>query len=31
MLYILVTATPPFDGVDDSEILKNVQKLNYSL
>ena len=31
MLYILVTATPPFDGMDDSEILKNIHKLKFSL
>jgi calcium-dependent protein kinase len=31
ILYILVTATPPFGGNDDAEILRNVQKLNYSL
>ena len=31
MLYILATATPPFDGADDGEILRNVQKMNYSM
>jgi calcium-dependent protein kinase len=31
ILYILATATPPFDGADDGEILKNAQTLNYSL
>ena len=31
LLYILVSACPPFDGADDSEILRSVQKLSYSL
>lgn len=30
MLYILVTALPPFDGDDDKEIIQNVKKLNYT-
>lgn len=31
LLYILVSACPPFDGQDDNAILKNVSKLTYSL
>jgi len=31
MLYILPIATPPFNGLDDSEILKNVAQFNFSL
>jgi calcium-dependent protein kinase len=30
MLYILVTAAPPFDGKDDKEIMENVKKLEYT-
>lgn len=30
MLYILLTALPPFDGDDDKDIINNVKKLNYS-
>lgn len=30
MLYILVTAAPPFDGADDKEIMESVRKLQYS-
>lgn len=29
MLYILVSAAPPFDGENDREIMENVRKLNY--
>jgi calcium-dependent protein kinase len=31
ILYVLATATPPFDGENDKEVLKNILKLNYSL
>lgn len=31
ILYILVTAAPPFDGKDDREILQTVRKKKYSL
>jgi len=31
ILYILVTATAPFDGADDAEIIENILKLNFSL
>lgn len=31
LLYILVSACPPFDGKDDNAILESVQKLHYSL
>lgn len=30
ILYILVTAAPPFDGNDDREIMENVKKQQYS-
>lgn len=30
ILYILVTAAPPFDGKDDREIMENVKKLEYT-
>lgn len=30
ILYILVTAAPPFDGKDDKEIMENVKKLEYT-
>lgn len=30
MLYILVTAAPPFDGENDKEIMDNVKKLEFS-
>lgn len=30
MLYILVTAAPPFDGNDDREIMENVKKQHYT-
>lgn len=30
MLYILVTAAPPFDGNDDKEIMDNVKKQQYT-
>lgn len=29
ILYILVTAAPPFDGSNDREIMENVKKLQY--
>jgi hypothetical protein len=31
LLYILVTAAPPFDGEDDKKIMENVKKMHYSL
>lgn len=31
LLYILVSACPPFDGKDDNAILESVKKLHYSL
>ena len=31
ILYILVTASPPFDGRDDKEILLSVRKKKYDL
>lgn len=31
ILYILVTACPPFDGENDIQILENISKINYSL
>ena len=30
ILYILVTAAPPFDGNDDREIMENVKKQQYT-
>lgn len=30
ILYILVTAAPPFDGADDKEIMANVKKQQYT-
>lgn len=30
ILYILVTAAPPFDGQDDKEIMENVKKMQYT-
>ena len=30
ILYILVTAAPPFDGSNDKEIMENVKKLQYT-
>ena len=30
ILYILVTAAPPFDGKDDKEIMESVRKLDYT-
>jgi calcium-dependent protein kinase len=30
ILYILVTAAPPFDGKDDKEIMENVKKMEYT-
>ena len=30
ILYILVTAAPPFDGNNDKEIMENVKKLQYT-
>ena len=30
ILYILVTAAPPFDGNDDKEIMENVKKQQYT-
>jgi calcium-dependent protein kinase len=30
MLYILVTAAPPFDGDDDKKIMENIKKYQYS-
>jgi hypothetical protein len=30
MLYILVTAAPPFDGENDKEIMENVKKMEFS-
>ena len=31
ILYILVTAAPPFDGNDDKEIIQAVAKREYTL
>lgn len=31
ILYILVTAAPPFDGENDRQIMENVKKMQYSL
>ena len=31
ILYILVTACPPFDGENDKEIIETVRKGKYSL
>jgi calcium-dependent protein kinase len=31
ILYILVTAVPPFDGEDDKEIISQVKKLKYDI
>lgn len=31
ILYILVTAVPPFDGDDDKQIIANVKKLKYDI
>ena len=30
MLYILVTAAPPFDGENDKEIMENVKKMEFT-
>ena len=30
MLYILVTAAPPFDGENDKQIMENVKTMKYS-
>ena len=30
ILYILITAAPPFDGNDDKEIMENVKKQKYT-
>ena len=30
MLYILVTAAPPFDGENDKEIMENVSKMEFT-
>lgn len=30
MLYILVTAAPPFDGENDRQIMDNVKKMKFS-
>lgn len=31
ILYILLSAAPPFDGENDKDILKNVKSMKYSL
>lgn len=31
ILYILITAAPPFDGANDKEILQSVKTTKYSL
>lgn len=31
MLYILVSAVPPFDGEDDKEIIQAVRKQKYDI
>jgi calcium-dependent protein kinase len=31
ILYILVTAAPPFDGENDRQIMENVKTMQYSL
>lgn len=31
MLYILLTAVPPFDGDDDKAIIEEVRKLKYDI
>jgi hypothetical protein len=31
MLYILLTAVPPFDGEDDKAIIEEVRKLKYDI
>jgi len=31
ILYILVTAFPPFDGEDDKDIIAQVKKLKYDI
>lgn len=31
ILYILVTAVPPFDGEDDKSIIAQVKKLKYDI
>jgi calcium-dependent protein kinase len=31
MLYILITAAPPFDGENDRQIMENVKNMKYSL
>lgn len=30
VLYILVTGVPPFDGEDDKDILRNIEKMKVS-
>jgi len=30
ILYILVTAAPPFDGDNDKEIMENVKKMEFT-
>ena len=30
MLYILVTAAPPFDGETDRQIMENIKNMKYS-
>lgn len=29
ILFMLVTGTPPFDGVDDKDIMRNISKIRY--